>query len=695
MINYLRGDSMIKNFGPISEKFPHFYHGGDYNPDQWLKHPEIIDEDIRLMKLSNCNVMSIGIFSWTALEPEEGKFNFQWLDEIIDKLYSNGIYVVLATPSGARPAWLSAKYPEVLRVNANRVRNLHGERHNHCYTSPAYREKVSIMNKNLAERYANHPAVLLWHISNELGGDCHCELCQEAFRSWLKNKYGTLEKLNEVWWTTFWSHTYTDWSQIQSPAPHGDTTLHGLNLDWKRFVTYQTTDFMKEEIKPLRAVNPDLPITTNLMEAYEGLDYWKLAKEIDIVSWDNYPMWHCETNYIDLASYISMLHDINRSLKGGKPFMLMESTPSLTNWQPISKLKKPGMHLLSSLQAVAHGSDTVQYFQWRKSRGASEKFHGAVVDHCGHENTRVFRDVTQVGKVLTKLDEVIGTTVPAETAIIFDWENRWAVKDARGPRNIGIKYEEAVKSQYKALWKKGVPVDIIDMDCDFSKYKLLIAPMLYMVRPGVSERIEEFVKNGGTLVTTYWSGIVDENDLCFLGGFPGPLRNVLGIWSEEIDSLYDGETNEIVINKDNLLNIKGSFESVELCELIHAETAEIIGEYKKDFYAGRPALTVNSFGNGKAYYIATRVKDDFNDAFYGSLIDSLRIQKTINAELPQGVTAQQRADGKNKFTFIMNFNDTEQKVTLNDGRYTDLVTDDVVQGTINLKPFGVAILKEV
>lgn len=686
---------MIKNYGPINERFPHFYHGGDYNPDQWLKHPEIIDEDIRLMKLSNCNVMSIGIFSWTALEPEEGKFNFQWLDEIIEKLYSNGIYVVLATPSGARPAWLSAKYPEVLRVNFNRVKNLHGERHNHCYTSPAYREKVSIINGKLAERYAKHPAVLLWHISNELGGDCHCELCQEAFRNWLKEKYKTLDKLNEVWWTGFWSHTYTDWSQIQSPAPHGDTTLHGLNLDWKRFVTYQTTDFVKAEIKPLRAANPKVPITTNLMESYEGLDYWKLVKEIDVVSWDNYPMWHCETDYIDLASQISMQHDIFRSLKGGKPFMLMESTPSLTNWQPISKLKKPGMHLLSSLQAVAHGSDTVQYFQWRKSRGASEKFHGAVVDHVGHENTRVFRDVTEVGKVLSKLDEVVGTTVPAETAIIFDWENRWAVKDARGPRNIGIKYEEAVKSQYKALWKKGVPVDIIDMDCDFSKYKLLIAPMLYMIKPGVSARIEEFVNNGGTFVATYWSGIVDENDLCFQGGFPGPLRKVLGIWSEEMDSLYDGETNGIVIDRDNLLNFKGTFESVELCELIHAETAEVLGSYEKDFYSGTPALTVNSFGAGKAYYIATRVKDDFNDAFYGSLIDNLKVQKVIDTELPQGVTAQQRTDGKNMFTFVMNFNDTEQSVSLGNGKYTDIVTDDDVQGTIKLKPFGVAVLKEV
>ncbi|MDP4145242.1 MAG: beta-galactosidase [Bacillota bacterium] len=684
---------MVKKYAPINEKFPHFYHGGDYNPDQWLKHPEIIDEDIRLMKLSNCNVMTIGIFAWTALEPEEGKFNFKWLDEIINKLYKNGIYVVLATPSGARPAWLSLKYPEVLRVNANRVKNLHGERHNHCYTSPIYREKVAILNRKLAERFANHPGVLLWHISNEFGGECHCELCQEAFRNWLKERYGTLEELNEAWWTGFWSHTYTDWSQIQSPAPQGDTTLHGLNLDWKRFVTYQTTDFIRQEVKPLKEVNPNLSVTTNLMEFYEGLDYWKLAKEIDIVSWDNYPEWHCDTDFVDLASYISMMHDFFRSLKSGKPFMLMESTPSMTNWQSLSKLKKPGMHLLSSLQAVAHGSDTVQYFQWRKSRGASEKFHGAVVDHCGHENTRVFKEVTEVGDILTKLDEIIGTTVVAETAIILDTENRWAVKDAKGPRNCGVNYEELVKSQYKAFWKKGIPVDVIDMQCDFSKYKLLVAPMLYMVKTGVAERIEEFVKKGGTFVATYWSGIVDENDLCFLGGFPGPLRKVLGIWAEEIDSLYDGETNGVVLQTNNELSLAGSYEAIELCDLIHAETAEVLGVYKKDFYADRPALTVNKFGKGKAYYIATRLSDDFNDAFYGALINEINVNRAVDIELPLGVTAQMRTDGENKYIFIMNFNDTDKTISLGSESYSNVVSGKKMEGKIILKPFGAIVLK--
>lgn len=683
-------------YPPINPKFPHFLHGGDYNPDQWKDTPEVWDEDMRLMKVAHCNVMSVGIFSWASLEPEEGKFEFGWLDTIMDKLAENGVYAILATPSGARPAWLAAKYPEVLRVLPNRQRILFGGRHNHCYTSPVYREKTRLINQKLAERYKDHPALLAWHVSNEYGGECHCELCQQAFREWLKKKYDNdLDKLNRAWWTGFWSHTYTDWDQIQSPAPHGEGSIHGLNLDWKRFVTYQTIEFMKNEIAPLREITPNVPVTTNFMGTYTGLNYWKFAPELDVISWDNYPMWHGEEPDWELAYKVAFVHDINRSLKGGKPFMLMESTPSMTNWMQVAKLKRPGMHLLSSIQAVAHGSDTVQYFQWRKSRGCVEKFHGAVVDHCGHENTRVFRDVAEVGKVLEKLDPIVGTTVRPEVAIIYDWENRWAIDDAQGPRREKKDYLLTCQSHYRPFWENGVPVDVIDMDCDFSGYKLLIAPMLYMVRPGVAERIEKFVEEGGTFVTTYWSGIVDENDLCFLGGFPGPLRKVTGIWSEEIDALYDHDVNHVVLEDDNPLGLKGEYEARELCDLIHAETAEVLATYKSDFYAGRPALTVNSFGKGKAYYIAFRNNGDFLDDFYGALIRELNLKKALDTELPQGVTAQMRTDGERVFVFILNFVPEERQVDLKDMRFKDMITGENVTGCLSLPPYGVRILERL
>ena len=682
---------MSMKFQPISNQIPKMLHGADYNPEQWKKYPEILEEDIRLMKKANCNVMSIGMFSWSSLEPEEGVFTFEFLDSLLDKLHQNGIYVFLATPSGARPAWMSEKYPEVLRVGANRVRNLHGMRHNHCYTSPVYREKINIINTKLAERYSNHPAVIGWHISNEYGGDCHCPHCQEAFRNWLKEKYETLENLNDAWWTTFWSHTYSNWSQLESPAPHGESMVHGLNLDWRRFVTDQTLDFYRHEIKPLKAANPELPVNTNFMELFEGLNYAKFADDLDFISWDSYPTWHDTQDESELAAFIAMNHDMFRSLKDGKPFLLMESTPSMTNWQPISKLKKPGMHALSSLQAVAHGSDSVQYFQWRKSRGSSEKFHGAVVDHVGHENTRVFQEVKELGEYLGKLDDVVGTTVDAEVAIIFDTENRWAIKDAQGPRNIGVHYERTVREHYQAFWEQGIPVDIIDSEKDLSKYKVIVAPMLYMIRPGVGEAIEKFVQEGGSFVATYWTGIVDENDLTFLTGFPGPLRKTLGIWSEEIDSLYDDEVRTIEMIGNNALGMSGEFDARELCDLIHLEGAQALAVYKDDFFAGRPALTVNEFGKGKAYYIASRNNHAFHQNFYQRLANELSLKKALDTVLPKGISAHVRTDGDKEFIFVMNFTDESKQVQLNE-ELVDLLTDEKITGTLELGSYDVKVL---
>ncbi|TYA10314.1 beta-galactosidase [Paenibacillus faecis] len=684
---------MTHKFPPISGKLPVFMHGADYNPEQWLHDPAVLEEDIRLMKQAGCNVMSVGIFSWAALEPEEGTFNFGWLDQVLDRLAANGIYAWLATPSGARPAWMSEKYPEVLRVEANRRRNLHGMRHNHCFTSPVYREKVTIMNGKLAERYSSHPAVVGWHVSNEYGGECHCDYCQEAFRSWLKRKYGSLDALNRAWWTTFWSHTYTSWSQVESPAPHGEMMVHGHNLDWRRFVSDQTIDFYKHEIKPLKAVNPDLPCTVNMMDLFYGLDYREFAKAVDVVSWDAYPTWHEAESEVGIASWFAFNHDIFRTIKK-KPFMLMESTPSQTNWQLVSKLKRPGMHRLSSLQAVAHGSDTVQYFQWRKSRGSSEKFHGAVVDHVGHANTRVFRDVAELGRTLSQITEVLGTNVPAEAAVLFDWDNRWAINDAQGPRNGGLGYEQTVVQHYRALWKQGVPTDVIGSGDDFAPYKLIVLPMAYLLREETGKRLDKFVEDGGTLLATYWTGVVDEHDLCYLNGFPGPLRRTLGIWAEEIDGLHDHDRNALVMNPANRLEFEGSFEIRELCEVIHTEGAEVLATYRDDFYAGMPVLTLNQKGAGQAYYLAARVREEgFYDSLYGRLISEAGVRRALDAELPEGVTAQLRSDGESDYVFLLNFSGKPAQVRLDDRAYTDLETGEVKTGRVELPLHGSIILK--
>jgi beta-galactosidase len=684
---------MPNQYPPINPRFPHFLHGGDYNPDQWPE--DVWAEDMRLMKLAHCNAMSVGIFAWTRLEPEEGVFTFDWLDRVMDNLADHGAYAVLATPSGARPAWMSRKYPEVLRVRPDRQRNLHGTRHNHCYTSPIYREKVSIINHKLAERYQDHPALLVWHISNEYSGECHCELCQAAFREWVKKKYDNdLDRLNQAWWAAFWSHTFTDWEQIESPSPIGEPLLHGLNLDWKRFCNEQTFDFFRHEIQPLRELTPNVPVTTNFMGLFPGLNYPRFAEYVDVVSWDSYPVWHTTGSDWRLGAQISFVHDQNRSMKGGKPFMLMESTPSNTNWQPIPKLKRPGMHLLSSLQAVAHGADTVQYFQWRKSRGSSEKFHGAVVDHVGHEHTRVFNDVCEVGELLEQLDPLIGTTVHPQVAIYLDWENRWAIDDIQALGPDRRNYPETAIAHYLPFWKRGIPVDVIREEAALDSYQLVIAPMLYMLKPGVAQRIRAFVAQGGTFVTTYWSGIANETDLCFLGGWPGDgLRELLGIWDEETDTLTPAERNQVLAAPGNELGLEGPFEARDYFALIHAETARVLATYASDFYAGRPAVTVNDFGRGQAYYVASRNDEAFQDAFFGRLAERLSLQRALSVELPEGVTAQVRGNGQQRFVFVMNFNPAPVALELGGQRFQRLPAGAEVTGRLELPAYGVAILQ--
>jgi beta-galactosidase len=678
-------------FPPINPRCPHVLHGGDYNPDQWIQTPEIWDEDMRLMKLSGCNAMTIGIFSWSALEPAEGRFEFGWLDTIMDKLAKNNAYAVLATPSGSKPAWMSRAYPEIRRVAADGRRQPHGGRHNHCPTSPVYREKCTIINSKLAERYKGHPSLLVWHVSNEydVTSDCQCPLCLEAFRAWLRERYcNDLAKLNHAYWSSFWSHTFPDWDAIEP----NDSGIHGLRLDWARFKSHQIIDFFKAESAPLRAITPVIPVTTNF-HGTDSIDYWKFAREVDVISWDFYPEWHESGDDAAEAAQTSFMHDRCRSMKGGKPWMLMESVPSIPTRGRVKKRKEPGMHLLSSLQAVAHGSDTVQYFQWRKSRGCMEKFHGAVVDHEGSENTREFKEVAEVGKALAKLDAVVGTTVQPEVAIIHDWENGWAIREgARIYLGDHAKYRQECDAHYRPFWASGVPVDVLDQSGNLARYKLVVIPMAYMMRPGFAARVKDYVAKGGTAVMTYWSAVVDESDLCHLGGIPGEgLREVFGVWEEESQSYFPQETVGIAMAGANPLGLHGSYRAVDTCSVIHAEGAQVLATFTDQYFAGSPALTCNTCGKGKAYYIAARTRDAFLGDFYRHLVASLGLERVIKCDLPPGVTAQLRSDGKTRYVFLMNFTDKPATIQL-DRAYGDLLSGRRCEGVLVLERFGVRIL---
>lgn len=659
--------------------FDYIIHGGDYNPDQWIDTPEIWDEDMRLMNLANVNSATVGIFAWSMIEPEEGVYNFEWLDKILDKLHENGKDVILATPSGARPAWLSQKYPEVLRVEENGIRNEYGVRHNHCLTSPVYREKVRNINTILAERYKNHPAVKMWHISNEYCGECHCELCQEAFREWLKEHYKDLDELNFKWWNGFWSHKMTDWSQINSPKYRGENHVVAMKLAWKRFVSDSHISFYENEIAPLREITPNIPITTNFMKMYDGIDYQDFAKHLDLISWDNYPAWDRGYTHNE-AVETAFVHDTFRSLKDGQPFFLMESTPSIVNWHEVNKIPKPFRQEQSSVQAVAHGADSIQYFQWRKSRGGHEKFHGAVVDHCGHENTRVFKEVSHLGSVLQKLDGVVGKGYNGKVAIIYDWENKWATGFFCGYNNNERNYLAECLKWYKPLWEKGIAVDVIPMDADYSKYDLVIAPFLYMLKDGTIDRIESYVRNGGNFIAGYLTGIVDKDDLCYLGGFPADkLKDVFGLWCEETDSLPEGMKNSVSYNGKK-------YDAVNFCDILHTSSAETLGKYENDFYADSSAVTVNSYGKGKAYYVAFANEGEFFADFIDDISEYLNLEASP-FETPDGVSVVRRGD----HLFVMNFADDEKVITL-DREYSDIVKGGTLS-EITLPVCGYAILK--
>jgi beta-galactosidase len=656
-------------------------HGADYNYEQWLDFPAVLDTDMDYMREAAVNVLSVGIFSWSMLESSEGVYHFDWLDKCFDRLYKNGQRIILATPSGSKPAWLSEKYPAIRQMTPNGERHPHGGRHNHCRTSPEYREACVRINTKLAERYGSHPALILWHVSNEYNGSpCYCPLCLAAFREWLKNRYQTLDALNAVWYTRFWSHCFTSWEQI-FPADH---SIHGMMIDWQRFTSDQTIDFFLAESGPLRRITPNIPVTTNFQMPDVGLDYHTFSRYVDVISFDNYPEWHRRPSDEPAAVKAGFFFDLCRSFKS-KPFLMMESSPGAVNWQGVSKKKREGMHQLSSLQAIAHGSDSVLYFQWRQSRGGYEKFHDAVVTHIGDNQTRIFRDVKSVGAALQKLAGLAGSDMDSSAAVVYDFQNGWALEEAMLQRSIEKNYQNECIAHYGAFWKAGISCDVIDPEAAFEKYKLIVFPMLYLLRETTAARIRAFIQNGGIVAATYLTGMVNESDLCYLEGAPGGLTDVFGIAVEETETIADYENRQIAFDGQiwkvshyaDFVRLQGAQPLAAFCEnsVIPPEEEQA-------------ALTVRQYGKGFAYYLCARTGQEFLNHLYRSLCAKHGISSCVPWEIPAGVSIQQRGDA----VFVMNFNPQETAVFTGGGQYYDLLSGGTISGTVKLPPYGAAVL---
>ncbi|GCE12176.1 beta-galactosidase [Tengunoibacter tsumagoiensis] len=696
-------DQTKRDLRAFPSRLPAFYFGADYNPDQWTpewgyQDEQIWLEDIRMMKLAHVNVVTIGVFSWVGLQPAEEIVNFAWLDRILDLLAQNEIFVCLATPTAAIPAWLAARYPEVLPVDAQGIRRGHGSRQNYCPTSPVFRRLAANLVRQLAERYGNHPALLNWHISNEYYGSategkdpCYCERCQARFRQWLQTRHGSLEQLNRDWMTAFWGHTYTDWEQVTMPGPYTDQGVQGQMVDFLTFVSDMYLECYLNEQEILREITPEIPITTNFLGVFRRLDLSRWAPHLDVMSYDSYPA--RTTHPADIA----FQHDVMRSLKGGQPFILMEQTPSQVQWMAQNPLKRPGVMRLLSYQAIAHGANAIQYFQWRQSRGSSEMFHGAIVAHAGHEHTRVFQEITKLGTELGALSTGPGKGLLearnlARVALLFSWSNWWNVEFRPGPSDQ-IRYMDEVLQYYRALWKENIAVDIISPDTDLTPYKLVVAPLMNMVSAEQGAAIEAYVANGGLFVTSYFSGVVNEKTLAWLGGYPGPLRKTLGIWVEEYDPLEPDMANTIVVPEGSPL-AAGRYSARLWCDLLHLEGARALASFGEDFYAGYPAITEHQFGKGRAFYVATRPEEALLSSLLTSLRNDLQLAHPI-ISATEGIELVQRTGaGSGSYTFVLNHSTNAAHVTLSEPMY-DVVSSTLYEGRVEVPAKEVLILREL
>ena len=667
----------------FSNKVNKIVYGGDYNPEQWPE--EIWADDMRLLKEANIDIVTLNVFSWAALQPSEETYDFSKLDKIMEMVRDNGLQVCLATSTGAHPAWMAKKYPDILRTEFNGLKRKFGGRHNSCPNSPTY-EKYSVrLAQKIAERYRDYNNIVAWHISNEFGGECYCENCEKAFRVWLKKKYQTIENVNRAWNTAFWGHTFYDWDEIVLPnllSEHFEqdrSQFQGITVDYKRFNSESILECYKREYDALKAITPDIPITTNLMGFYKPLDYKMWAKYMDVVSWDNYP------SNEDSPAQIAMSHDLMRGINGGEPLLLMEQTPSVTNWLPYNALKRPGVMRLWSYQAVAHGSDSVMFFQMRRTVGACEKLHGAVIDHVGTNETRVFREVKALGAELKELGEqTLGAVTDAKAVIYFDWDNWWAIECSAGP-NCDLKYKDEIYNYYQALYKLNIPVDIVGPEDDLGKYQLLIAPILYMTKTGYDEKIRTFVKNGGTFVTTFFSGIADEHDLIVTGGYPGKLRDIMGIWVEESDALPSGAENHFTYRGK-------AYPAKLLCDLSHLEGAEALSVYEEDFYAQMPAITKNQFGDGRAYYVATRSNEEFYQTLMADICEECGVESLLAPQENLEVTMRRNENGR--FLFLLNHADREQETVMTEAGCGLLEKQEYAAGDVVSVPAkGVQIIR--
>jgi beta-galactosidase len=625
---------------PIS-KLPGLIYGADYNPEQWPE--EVWLEDARLMQQAGVNLVSLGVFAWARLEPRPGEYDFAWLDRAMDLLHAHGVRVNLGTATPAPPPWLAKLHPETLPVTADGLTLWPGSRRHYSPHSRAYREHAARLVAKLAERYRDHPALALWHVDNEYA--CHFSedfsaSAAEAFRAWLRRRYGALEALNAAWGSAFWGQIYGAWDEIEPPRRAPYMINPGHQLDWKRFSSDAFLACFEEQKAILRRITPDVPVTTNFMGFHKPLDYWAWAAAEDVVANDAYP----DPSDARWALGAAMACDLMRSLGGGRPWILMEQAVGHVNWLQRNATKPPGMMRLASLQALARGADGVMFFQWRQSAAGSEQFLASIVPHGGPE-TRAFREAAALGAELGMLAELRESRVPARAAILLDWESWWAL-EIEGKPSADLRLMEQVRAYYAPLWERNITMDFARPDADLSRYALVLAPNLFLVSDAAARNLEAYVAGGGTLVMSFFSGIADERSQVRLGGYPAPFRALLGLRVEELAPYGAGATGTVYTQDEE------SFACSLWSDIIALEGAEALAHYAGDWFAHRPAITRHGFSAGRAYYAGTAL----DAAGMAWLLERACREAGVGAALdaPTGVEIVERvADGR-RYLFALN-----------------------------------------
>ena len=637
-----------------------FAYGADYNPEQWPD--EVWAQDVALMREAGVNLVSVGIFSWALLEPEPGRYDLSLLERVVGLLDEAGIKVDLATATASPPPWFLRAHPEARLVDADGVARSFGARQAYCPSSPEYRRAAAALAGTIARRFADHPAVVLWHVNNEYGchnWHCFCPTSARAFRGWLQQRYGSLDRLNDAWGTAFWSQRYTDWEQIDPPRAVGYRSFANptQQLDFWRFSADEVLACFRAEADAVRAAAGQ-PLTTNFMGLFKPLDYRRWVEHEDLVSNDHYLIGADP----DPAEHLALSADLMRSLAGGRPWLLMEHSTSAVNWQPRNLAKAPGELRRNSLQHLARGADGALFFQWRASRAGAEKFHSALLPHAGTDS-KVWREVVQFGAQLRAMAEVTGSRVePAQVALLFDWTSWWAAELDSHPSVDAAPVDE-LRRWHRALWQRNVGVDVVGPGDRLADYRVLIVPVQYLLDDAAAAALSAFTSAGGTLVVSYFSGIVDEHDHIRLGGYPGALRELLGVRIEEFFPLPAGATAAL-----------GRYGPGRVwTELGRAVDAEVVAEYLAGPVAGSPAITRRAAGAGTAWYVGTALEEAGLGALLERVLGEAGVAPTV-AGLPAGVEAVRRVGEQAEYLFLVNHSERAVPLPARAADGVDLLT---------------------